>query len=151
MEKRYSEHDVQEILNRAVRLDSSRGSSTRESLERAAEELGLTPEALAQAEEQWEREKQDQEEFLAFMAYQRKGYYSNLFMYLIFIPFFLFLDLSKDGQLNWALYPILGWGLGVAIHTVGVFSRKSHWFDEQFQEWKAAKKVGRPYQGSSHF
>ena len=148
MDKRYHEHDIQEILTRAVRIDASHGTTTRDSLVKAAEELGLSSEALAQAEEQWEREKHDQEEFLAFMAYQKKGYFSNLLMYLVSIPLFLYWDLAKDGNLEWALYPILGWGFGVAMHTFGVFSRKSHWFEEQFQEWKDAKREGREYRGS---
>ncbi len=148
MDKRYHDKDVQEILTRAVRIDSVRGSSTREALEKAAEELGVSPESLALAEEQWEKEKLEQEEFLEFVAFQRRGYFANLTMFLIFIPFFLFLDLNKDGQLNWAMYPIFGWGFGIAMHTVGFFSRKSKWFEEKFEEWKTAKREGKSFRSS---
>lgn len=49
-----------------------------------------------------------------------KGFYTHLAIYLIFIPFFVFLNFRSSG-FPWAIFPILGWGLGVLGHATEIF------------------------------
>lgn len=49
-----------------------------------------------------------------------KGFYIHLTIYLIFVPFFIFLNV-RSTSFPWALFPIGGWGLGVLGHATEVF------------------------------
>ncbi len=50
-----------------------------------------------------------------------KGFYSHFTSWLLFSVFFIFLNLTTGGHEFWAIFPIMGWGIGVAFHAVGVF------------------------------
>lgn len=39
-------------------------------------------------------------------------------------------------MLNWFWWPTIGWGIGVLMHALGVFNRKSRSFQEEFEEWR---------------
>lgn len=50
-----------------------------------------------------------------------KGFYYHLTIYLVFVPFFIWLNyLGTD--FPWAIFPIFGWGLGVLGHAAETFS-----------------------------
>ncbi|MCW5519775.1 2TM domain-containing protein [Aureitalea sp. L0-47] len=49
-----------------------------------------------------------------------KGFYTHLTIYLIFIPFFIFLNVIST-RFPWALFPIFGWGIGVVGHAIDTF------------------------------
>lgn len=51
-----------------------------------------------------------------------KGFYVHLAFYLVFVPFFIFLNFRSGTNFPWALFPIGGWGLGVAGHAAEVFN-----------------------------
>jgi len=50
-----------------------------------------------------------------------RGFYSHFATWLIFGAFFIILNLKTSPFEFWAIYPIMGWGLGVAMHALGVF------------------------------
>lgn len=50
-----------------------------------------------------------------------KGFFGHLTTWLIFSAFFIFLNIATGGGSFWAIWPIMGWGLGVAFHAIGVF------------------------------
>ena len=50
-----------------------------------------------------------------------KGFYAHLTIYLIFIPVFIFLNVFS-GTFPWAIFPIVGWGIGVLGHAAETFS-----------------------------
>ena len=43
------------------------------------------------------------------------GFYAHLVIYIIINILLIFLDLKKPGNI-WFIYPLLGWGIGIAIH-----------------------------------
>lgn len=51
-----------------------------------------------------------------------KGFYGNLFSYVIIISGLAALNLYTSPEQLWFFYPALGWGVGVAIHAVSVFN-----------------------------
>ncbi|MFA7687182.1 MAG: histidine kinase [Moheibacter sp.] len=73
-----------------------------------------------------------------------QGFYWNLASYAIINIFFLFLDL-RDGNLEWAFWPLLGWGIGVAFHAVEVFGmfNSASWKDRQVQKELERRKKER--------
>jgi hypothetical protein len=49
-----------------------------------------------------------------------KSFYVHLTIYVLMVPFFLYLNFNSGG-FPWALFPILGWGLGVLGHASEAF------------------------------
>lgn len=50
-----------------------------------------------------------------------KGFYSHLGTWLVFSAFFIFLNITTSRGDFWAIWPIAGWGVGVALHAIGIF------------------------------
>jgi hypothetical protein len=48
-------------------------------------------------------------------------------------------NLMSSGKM-WAIYPILGWGIGVALHAVSVFNTHGTEFEKDFQKWRRKRK-----------
>jgi len=51
-----------------------------------------------------------------------KGFYINLMVYALVIFMLMVINLATDATYLWFLWPALGWGIGVALHGVGVFN-----------------------------
>lgn len=63
-----------------------------------------------------------------------KGFYIHLTIYLIMVPFFIYLNL-KSTSFPWAIFPIGGWGFGVLGHASEVFD----WNPLFGKEWEERK------------
>lgn len=50
-----------------------------------------------------------------------KGFYGHLWSFILVNGFLLALNLLTSPGFLWALFPILGWGLGLAFHSFDVF------------------------------
>ncbi|GER59091.1 histidine kinase [Patiriisocius marinus] len=50
-----------------------------------------------------------------------KGFYVHFAIYLCFIPIFLWLYFQSNADFPWVIFPIGGWGFGVASHASEVF------------------------------
>jgi len=50
-----------------------------------------------------------------------KGFYVHSSIYLLIVPVFVLLNLNST-SFPWALFPIVGWGLGVSGHAMEVFN-----------------------------
>ncbi|KOS08114.1 histidine kinase [Flavobacterium akiainvivens] len=51
-----------------------------------------------------------------------KGFYGNLFSYIVVITGLAILNMLTSPSHWWFLYPALGWGIGVALHGMAVFN-----------------------------
>ncbi len=73
-----------------------------------------------------------------------QGFYWNLASYVIINSFFHFLDL-KDGGYEWAFWPLMGWGIGIAFHAIEVFGmfNSASWKDRQVQKELERRKNER--------
>lgn len=65
------------------------------------------------SEKRYERAKKQVEEL--------KGFYVHFSIYLIMVPVFIYLNYEST-SFPWSLFPILGWGVGVAGHAMEVFN-----------------------------
>lgn len=50
-----------------------------------------------------------------------KGFFSNFASWLIMSTFFIILNSLTYSGHWWAIWPILGWGIGVAFHAMSIF------------------------------
>jgi hypothetical protein len=67
-----------------------------------------------------------------------KGFYGNLTSYVVVNVGLLILNLLTSPQNLWFFYPLLGWGIGVAIHAMSVFNYmpflSQNWEEKKIQE-----------------
>ena len=63
-----------------------------------------------------------------------KGYYAHLGAFIGTNLFLLAINLVNWGGELWVIYPLMGWGIGLAVHTVNVFFSGSDWEDRKMQE-----------------
>ena len=50
-----------------------------------------------------------------------KGFYSHLTVYLIAVPVFILVGFFDNTDITWYIWPIMGWGIGLAAHGISVF------------------------------
>lgn len=50
-----------------------------------------------------------------------RKFYSHFTSWIVFSIFFVFLNITTGGPEFWAIFPIMGWGIGVLFHAISVF------------------------------
>ena len=60
--------------------------------------------------------------------------------YAIVNSFLVALNLFTSGSIGWAIYPLLFWGLGVALDTWVTYQPESEEYEKQFQKWLRKQK-----------
>src|SRR5687767_5807581 len=105
MKTHYSEEDANAILSRAIERQTMGGEMSREQLTAIAAELGIAPEALAKAEEDWHLDREDTEERTEFQRYLRDGFKSHLFAYIGVNAFLFLMNMATDRD-PWFLFPL---------------------------------------------
>jgi len=68
-----------------------------------------------------------------------KEFYKNLVSYIIFIPFFIFINLRFSPHFHWFWFPIIGWGIGVIFQALEVYGY--HFFLGKDWEEKKIKEL----------
>lgn len=63
-----------------------------------------------------------------------KDFYANLITYCTVIPFLIIINLITSPKNIWFYWPMLGWGFGVAIHGLSVFSIGKNWEEKKIKE-----------------
>lgn len=148
MDQLRSEQDVEEILK--IAIQNSGGAldqSLRSRLQNTAQELGISPEVLEQAEKQYLERRESVQELAEYSAARWQGFYAHLASFLI-VNFFLVVVSVLTDSGAWPIWPILGWGIGLTFHFV--FTRfKPKPDDEGFIEWKVEREVRKKLGGSS--
>lgn len=76
-----------------------------------------------------------------------KGFYGNLFSYIVVNAGLAVLNLITSPGNLWFFYPMIGWGLGVAIHAISVFNLMpffgSDWEERKIRELLEKDKNNR--------
>ena len=140
MRTEYTHQDGEEVLKRAIAIEALE-TNVQDVVRRTAAELGLSEEAVERAEREYFIEKREQAEVEEFAKLQRRSFYSHLASYLIVNGFLFALDIFKDGRLSWAMYPLLGWGIGIAFHALSTFNRANEDFQEEFDAWRSERRA----------
>lgn len=139
-ERLASDEDVDEILKLALRRQDGSDGDLRSRLADAAQELGISDQALRDAEEEYLREKADTQEFLEFKSRRRRELREHVFAYVIVNAMLVAINLfTTSGRLTWAVWPILGWGIGVAFHAWSALNSDSEGFQEEFEQFRSKR------------
>jgi len=115
--RRYSTAEVSQLLKRAVDLSAQRTPGLGfETLVEVAREVGVDRAALdAAAKELRQYEPPPQT-----LSRRVRRFHRHLATWGIFSAFFFALNLLTSSYL-WFLFPVLGWGLGLALHALRVY------------------------------
>ena len=66
---------------------------------------------------------------------QIKGFYAHATVYVLVNAFLAALNLATSRSEMWFVWPLLGWGIGLAVHAASVFGFEGFWG----QEWEERK------------
>ena len=119
----YSQEDIQQILALALKQEWEQEEFSPGQLGEMATELGISPQKLERAEQQWFERKHEQNARRALMINRRRKFQKHLASYVVVNIFLVIIDLITDGHLDWAYWPILGWGIGLALDAIKTYQR----------------------------
>jgi len=70
----------------------------------------------------------------------KKSFQANLLKYAIVNSFLVAFNLFQSGGIGWAIYPLLFWGLAVALDAWVTYQPESEEHEKQFQKWLRKQK-----------
>lgn len=111
----YSSEDVQQILERAMTYRQQQEFS-RQQLEEMASELKISPDLLQLSEQEWLAEQEAIQNQQRLYTRKRREFKAHVLVYLVVNSFLILLNLLTCPKDFWAIYPITGWGIGLASH-----------------------------------
>jgi hypothetical protein len=111
-ERRYSEREVQAILERAIAHQQADGL-THEDLLAAAREAGISSEAVEKAALEVDGLRESEEARERIVARRRAAFFSHLWSFIAVQLVLLAINLITSPGYLWFVFPLLGWGLGL--------------------------------------
>ncbi|MGM3308808.1 2TM domain-containing protein [Anabaena sp. WFMT] len=116
----YNSEEMQQILEVAF-ARQQQGEFTREQIIEIASELGLSSESLKAAEQEWLTREIEVKKQHKSKAQERKEFKSHLITFVGVNVFLILLNLLVSPSYFWAIFPLLGWGLGLFIHAMKTY------------------------------
>lgn len=138
-ERLAADEDVDEILMLALRRQDTADGDLRRRLTSSAQELGISDEDLKQAEVEYLKNKAETKEFLEFKDRQRRELKEHVFAYVIVNALLVAINWFTSGGLTWVVWPILGWGVGLAFHAWSALNSDSESFQEEFDQFRSKR------------
>lgn len=135
--QRFNDSDpVEEILTIAL---ENQGAGTDSALQQrlmaSAAELGLSPEAVETAKQQWLEKRRRKGELEMYRRHVRSELWGHIGVYLV-VNFMLILMNFMTSQYPWAIWPILGWGIGVGCHAVAALIEIRNPTERDVDRWR---------------
>jgi hypothetical protein len=120
----YNSEEMQQILEVAF-ARQQQGEFTREQIIEIASELGLSSASLQAAEQEWLLKEVEVKKQQTSKAQQRKEFKSHLMTFIAVNGFLIVLNLFVTPSYFWAIFPLLGWGLGLFLHAMKTYVLES--------------------------
>ncbi len=138
-----TDDDMEAILRLAALKTSTTDVGARERMLAAAAELGISPEALADAEREYMGRKKEEVLIEEYRESRLIGWRSHLISYLCVNTALILLNLVATPGRWWFIFPLIGWGIGMAIHTGVTLSKSIDPLDDDFIEWRRKREKVR--------
>jgi hypothetical protein len=130
----FQKEDVQQILQRAM-AHQQEGEFSEQQLQEMASELGISHKALQVAQQEWQQEREALKQRQVFDTYRKRKFLAHLIPYLAVNTFLILLNLVTSPKHFWAVYPLLGWGLGLGLHASSTYLLKGEKYEEGLEQW----------------
>jgi len=98
----------------------------------------LAPEIDMNAQQTITSEEQNALEYVR----ELKGFYGNLFTYLLMMALLFTINYITNPGYIWAWWAALGWGFGIVSHALSVF-REFNIFGPKWEKKQVEKRLGR--------
>jgi hypothetical protein len=132
----YEEEEAEQILKLAASKSAvAPGAMSRDRLLATAAELGISPDAVAEAEHEYRASAREANEQAEFEASEKRDFFGHVVSYLIVSTV---LGIVYGGG-GWSLAFIVGWGAGVLFHAIATFIRSSRRYRDNFAKWKSRR------------
>jgi hypothetical protein len=131
----YSDEEAEEILKVAANRQGQGGLDLFR-LQAAASELGISPEALADAEAQVMREREERAQFEEYKRSKRQAFFNSLVTYIV-VNAGLWIAMRP----SWIVYVLGGWGIGLVSEGFKAFGG-SRPGSPEFETWRQARVSG---------
>ena len=69
-----------------------------------------------------------------------RGFYTHLGVYVLINAMLLLINITTSPAILWFYWPLLGWGIAVALHALRVFGA-GRWFGADWEEKKIAEMM----------
>jgi len=138
----YEEDEAEQILNLAASMSSQIGKMSHDRLLETAAELGISREAVEAAERQVTIDRKDKALRKEFDDRQRRELIGHLTSYLVVNAFLLFINLRTTPWHIWAIWPMLGWGIGLVAHANAALFKSSESYRGEFDRWRERRGEG---------
>ncbi|MEH2390369.1 MAG: 2TM domain-containing protein [Nostoc sp.] len=132
----YDSEDVQQILQLAL-TRKQESEFSREQLVEMASELGISSNILETTEQKWLAQQEEERSRRTFNTFQRREFWTHFVSFLTVNLFLILLNLITSPSYFWAIFPVIGWGLGLFFHWWSVYQTKTEDYEIAFQKWRA--------------
>ncbi len=136
----YSEEQVDQILRYALARKTNGQDLTRQQVYEIASDMGVSEADFLAAVQEWQSKQAVRKEQVEFDKYRKKSFKSNLLKFAIVNSFLVALNFVTSGRIGWAIYPLLFWGLAVALDAWVTYQSESEEYEKQFQKWLRKQK-----------
>lgn len=119
--RRYTDEEVSAIFRRALAGGEHRDTINHSELLDIASSTGISPEQLQAAIDEEAREGDLDAAKEQWTQRHRREFYSHLTSYCIINGFLVFVYLITSRGYFWVIWPMMGWGIGLAFHYVNTF------------------------------
>ncbi|MBD2137000.1 2TM domain-containing protein [Anabaena sp. FACHB-1237] len=119
----YNSQEMQQILEVAFKRKQE-GEFTKEQIIEIASELGVSSEAIKIAEQEWLKTQVSVKQETMSKREKRQEFQSHLTAFLIINGFLISLNLFTSPGYFWAIFPLLGWGVGLLFHGINTYKVK---------------------------
>jgi hypothetical protein len=139
----YSEEQVDQILRYALARKTNGQALTRQQVYEIASEMNISETDFLASVQEWQSQQLVCKELAEFDKYKKKSFQSNVLKYAIVNSFLVALNLLTSGKIGWAVYPLLFWGLGVALDAWVTYQPESEEYEKKFQKWLRKRKQNK--------
>jgi 2TM domain len=146
-EEIYRQEDAQQILHLAIARQAEEGELSRTQLFEIAAELNISPADIRAAELEWIANKGVLQEQASFNLFRRGKFQRQFTKFLIINGFFVALDLLTGSGIDWSLYVLLFWGLGMSLNAWKTFQTSGEEYDIAFQRWRQTRQLKKSVNG----
>ncbi|MEB3231046.1 MAG: 2TM domain-containing protein [Leptolyngbyaceae bacterium] len=145
MPETYNEEAIQQILKLAMSRQGQAVDLTRSQLLDIADELGISEDNLAAAEQDWDIQCQEQADRLAFEAYRHLQLQQGIVWCLVINTALVTTNIVSNHTVTWAVYPVLIWGCVLALQAWRVYQDGGEEYDRAFRRWKLGQQIGESF------
>jgi hypothetical protein len=130
----YNSEQMQQILQKAF-ARQQQGEISRQQIIEIASELGVSSASLQAAEQEWLSQEIEEKRRHKFHAQRQGEFKSHLISFIGVNGFLIALNLWTSPSYFWAIFPLLGWGLGLFFSGMKAYKNSGESYERDFQEW----------------